>query len=161
MSDEYKPLKQSAESARAELDRARAEGKDADTLLREAAMSTPTQFGLPTTWGQRGGPISVDGPTAKIVAPTDHDVATYALSQVGAVCGSCKYFDLETGRAEIARQKFMERIVREEEWKTYHLGPVDAFGLCGASGGEMACNVVTEACDQYRPKRRKGRLKGT
>ena len=34
--------------------------------------------------------------------------------------------------------------------------PVDAVGLCGAAGGEMATTTVSKACDQFRPRGSRG-----
>jgi hypothetical protein len=95
------------------------------------------------------------GRDARIVAPSDQEVADFAVSQRRTTCGSCKHFDLENGREEIIRQRFAERLVLEEKWQLKHLGaPIEAIGLCGASGGEMATTFLSMACDQYREGRK-------
>lgn len=125
----------------------------AEDLEHEYQTSTPMKFGLPTTWKNSDGSVILDGPRSNIVVPTPREVQSYGEDIPRNVCGHCRYFDLEKGRNEIVRQKFLERVVHDEKWKMKHLGgPVDALGLCGASGGEKATFYVSKACDQFRPK---------
>jgi len=130
--------------------RAQAEGRDADAMLEDAKRARPHKMGLPTTWGDRDNPVR--GPDAKVIVADDKEVASYGFGG-HRVCGECKYIDLENGRREIIKQRFGERLVREQEWQLKHLGvPPDALGLCGAGDGEMATTVVSKACDQFRPR---------
>jgi len=125
-----------------------------EDLKQDYATSTPTKVGLPTTWRNSDGAVSLPGPRASVIeAPTAREVQSYGIDTPRNVCGECKYFDLEKGRVEIAKQRFLERVTRDEKWKLKHLGgPVDALGLCGASGGEKATFYVSKSCDQYRPR---------
>lgn len=130
--------------------RAKAEDRSAEDLVREAAAATPTKLGLPTAWGDRDAPVRLRGKDA-IVLANGKEVAAYAFGGVN-VCGECRYFDIKNGRTEIIKQKFGERLVREQEWQLKHLGvPADSLALCGASGGELAVTVISKSCDQFRP----------
>ncbi len=81
--------------------------------------------------------------------PTAKDVETYSTVHRN-VCGHCKYFDLETGRKEMIRQGFLERMAFDEKWKLSHLGAqLDELGLCGASGGGTVTSFIAKACDHY------------
>jgi hypothetical protein len=126
------------------FERAAVVGPDREKLATEYARVTDT--GIPTfleSGGQRLRGRSLQQVTAA-------EVAAFG-SPRAAVCGSCKFFDLENGRREIVRQKFGEKLVKDYEWKLKHLGAEpDAIGLCGASGGEIATTFVSKACDQYR-----------
>lgn len=113
-------------------------------------------LGIPTVWqdgasGQKfaGKPAAVHVATASETEQLVHSGPTTFI------CGFCKYFDLENGRKEIARQRFAERLVHDEQWKLKHLGaPIDTIGLCGASNGEVATSFVSKGCDQFRAKGR-------
>ncbi len=130
--------------------RASAENRSADELLEIAARATPQKMGLPTTWGDRDAPVR--GPDAKVVLPDGEQVRSYGFGG-HRVCGECNYFDVENGRKEIIKQRFGERLVREQEWQLKHLGvPPDSLALCGASGGELAVTVVSKCCDQFRSR---------
>lgn len=107
--------------------------------------------GLPTTFRSGDGKHHLQTAPTQIVTPDGDDVAAYGIQGV-AVCGHCKFYDLENGRKEIIRQKFGEKLLREYEWKLKHIGDADALGLCGASAGETAVSFVSRACDQFRPK---------
>ena len=131
------------------FERAAVEGPDREQLEAEFARAVQPQ-GLPTTI--RSGPHAVQT-TTTVVRPSVNDVLVFG-DRGALTCGSCKYFDLENGRKEIVRQRFGEKVVKDYEWKLRHLGAdVDAIGLCGASGGEMATSFVSKACDQYRAKK--------
>lgn len=116
---------------------------------------------LPTTWidGQRRG-HRTPGPATPVMMPSEEEVSRYgpvaeALEEL-RVCGACRFFDHQGGREEIMRQRFLERLVREEEWKLEHLGaPPDDLGLCGQSNGEMVTSKMASAhnCDMFRRAR--------
>lgn len=111
-----------------------------------------TKVGVPTTWANADGSAVVRGEPTQVITPSAQQIEAFKESP-RAVCGHCKYFDLENGRKEIVRQRFAERLVHDQEWKLKHLGgPPDSIGLCGASGGELATTFVSKACDQYREK---------
>jgi hypothetical protein len=114
---------------------------------RDPKASAPI---MPVIW--QGGDGQLRSNAHVVDSVTDDEREAYMNANVN-VCGSCKFFDLEKGQAEMMRQQFPQRLVREEGWKLHHLGaPLEYVGLCGASGGEMATTVVSKACDQYRPK---------
>jgi hypothetical protein len=110
------------------------------------------QSGIPVAYRDGSGKTHLRGSNAPIVAPDGRELETFANPRA-QVCGNCKYFDLESGRREIIRQRFAEQLVKEYEWKMHHLGaPVDSIALCGASNGELAITFVSAACDQFRTK---------
>ena len=136
--------------------RADAEARTPDELLDIAARATPQKMGLPTTWGDRDAPVR--GPDAKVIAANGEQVRSYGFGG-HSVCGECKYFDVENGRAEIIKQRFAERLVREQEWQMKHLGvPADSLALCGAGGGELVVHSSEGAFQGFasaaRPQRR-------
>lgn len=107
--------------------------------------------GIPTTMTAGDGHVRLPMAPTRVITPDSGEVELYG-DQRAKICGHCKFFDLETGRRELVRQRFGERLVREYEWQLKHVGDLDALGLCGASGGEMATQFPSKACDQYRPK---------
>lgn len=136
----------------------RAQGVTLEQLEFETRDVEPTPLGVPTQWRDSQGKVHLQGPDARVVRPDDKEIAEFGISQRRTVCGDCKYFDLETGRKEIIRQRFGERLVREEQWQLKHLGgPIESIGLCGASNGEMATTFLSQACDQYRQRASKTR----
>jgi hypothetical protein len=108
---------------------------------------------LPTTWKDGTTGHTIKGRGARVITPSGADIKSYGEGNM-AVCGHCKYYDLESGRKELVRQRFGEMLVREHEWKLKHLGDVDTLALCGASGGETCVAFVSAACDQFRPRKR-------
>lgn len=134
--------------------RAVEQGPDKETLARETADLRPAG-GLPTYWEDGATGKRFEGkPTSVIHTPTEQEVSQLGdLEMRHEICGFCRHFDLENGRKEIARQRFAERLVHDERWKLHHLGaPIDAIGLCGASGGDTATSFVAKGCDQFRRK---------
>ena len=127
----------------------------ATTTLEELKRTVDPRpaAGIPTTWQDSSGKTHLKGPATRVVTPTQSELEEFTRARPFDICGYCKYFDLENGRKEIARQRFAERLVHDERWKLHHLGaPVDAIGLCGASNGELATSYLSRGCDQYRFK---------
>jgi hypothetical protein len=130
------------------------EEKTRDAL--EHAKGNTTRMGLPLEWVDGASGRAYKGGSVPLHRPSPGDIQNYAEAP-RTVCGNCKHFELEHGRREIARQRFAERLVHEEEWQLQHLGvPLDHVGLCGMSNGEMAVTIISPGCDQWRD--RKGRL---
>lgn len=129
-------------------------GPSREALAEEfAAGGAPQPTGIPTVWQDGASGQKFAGKPAAVHIATAGE--TEQLAAIGGtfICGFCKYFDLENGRKEIARQRFAERLVNDEQWKLRHLGaPIDTIGLCGASNGEVATSFVSKGCDQYRQK---------
>lgn len=126
-------------------------GPDLETVQREAFEST-VQQSLPIMWKDGAGKTHLKGTNA-IVTATGEDVRQFGKAP-GRVCGTCRFFDLEKGRTEMLRQKFPQRMVKDERWSLRYFGvPLSHVGLCGASGGEKATTSISNAgvCDQYRP----------
>ncbi len=91
------------------------------------------------------------------VTPTINTPAAEELKLYGTeikVCGECKFFNRsDAARDDIWRQRFYERLVREEQWKVKYLGSDPrSHGLCDASGGETLTGQFHKACDQYKPR---------
>lgn len=127
-----------------------------DTALREAAVSAPKQMGLPVQFRDGHSGRSAGAQRARVERVSAQDIRNYA-SAPRNVCGTCRFFHLKRGQEAIVKQKFLDRLVREEGWQTKHIGaPPDHLGLCGQSNGELAVTTVSPGCDGWRD--RKGRL---
>lgn len=114
---------------------------------------------VPTVWRTADGrAVRSESP---IVPPDETDARM--MEQAYNVCGSCKYFELLEGQRLMKAQKFVERLVREDKWKTEHLvSPLNQLGLCSAhDSGAQQDHTITgqmhKACDQYRDD--KGRVR--
>jgi hypothetical protein len=138
--------------------KARAAGRTAEEIKadyeRGVTEGRVKKFGLPVHMQNSDGSVKLRGRDAQIVTPDAAQVRQFADMAPRKVCGDCKHFDLEKGREEIIKQRFAEKLVNDYEWALRHLGgPVDTVGLCGMSGGSMACLVTSPACEQHKPKR--------
>jgi hypothetical protein len=128
------------------------ENKSREQLRHEDASAVRTHLGVPVNWLNNGKRASSS--LAGIVSPTGEDLHSYAVPPK-RVCGDCKKFNIESGRQAIVKQRFAERLVREEDWALRHLGvPLDHYGMCDESGGTMITSSVANAdkCDGYRAK---------
>jgi hypothetical protein len=114
---------------------------------------------VPTIWKNPDG--SATRSSSPVVAPDQMDpLEREMLTETFRTCGQCKYFEHAHGQAEMHAQRFVERLVREDNWQTRHLvSPLNELGICGAhsagTGGEDQCLTGTmhKACDQWRPRR--------
>lgn len=143
--------------------RAAQEAAARSETTQEEVLAEPMQAmraGLPVNWRDGAGKHNVRGHDL-VPKASAKDIENYANPPT-RTCGQCQFFNLEQGRQEMARQRFAERVVLEDEWRLHHLGaPLDHYGLCDASGGTMATSSVTDAgsCDQFRPNKRLFRLR--
>ena len=111
---------------------------------------------MPTVWRGAGGQaIRSESP---VVHPDQMNPKERAmLTETFDTCGTCKYFEHDHGQAQIASQRFIERLTREEDWQVKHLcSPVNELGVCGAhdsgrNSDQMITGTMHRACDQYRP----------
>lgn len=79
------------------------------------------------------------------------------IRKTSRVCGECKFFDLRRGQELIQKNRFIERIQREEGWDPRFLGsPPHMLGVCRAHGGssvkaagECITGLFHRACDQF------------
>lgn len=127
-----------------ETDLMRAQQKSIEQLDAEHANDAPGGA-LPVTWSSggrkmRGRPL--------MVLPDEHDVEVFGRTRVNT-CGQCKNYDLEGGRREIIKQRFAERLVREEQWKLHHLGDVDSLAIC-KQRPSMAISYISPSCDLFK-----------
>lgn len=92
-------------------------------------------------------------PREQVIAEASpDDVNVYGRADQ-RTCGTCRYFEYEHGQQAIKRQRFLERLVLEEGWKTRHMGAAPStFGVCGAGDGSMITSCHSKACDQYNPR---------
>jgi hypothetical protein len=115
---------------------------------------------MPVVWkGKDGEAIRSTSP---VVHPDEMDpLEREMLTETFQTCGGCKYFERAHGQAEMVRQRFVERLVREDNWQVRHLvSPLNELGICGAhdsgKGGEQTLTgTMHKACDQWRPARGK------
>lgn len=141
--------------ARSMLQRAHADKGELEDKLTEVATSMqPERGGIPLSFRDGDGKVHLKG--GQLVQATPHDIENYTQAPT-RVCGTCRHFKLKEGQKKMMDERFAERIVLEEEWKLHHLGaPLDHFGVCDASGGQMATTTVSKAddCASYRPRNR-------
>lgn len=129
--------------------RLRAAKTSREQLRHEFKGVTPTSA-LPVTYND-----GVRAQDAQVSAPNRRDLQLYREGD-RKVCGNCKHFDLEGGRVQMVRERFLERIVLEQEWALRHLGvkQLDELGVCRDRDGTMATGFMSKACpDGYREKR--------
>jgi len=125
-----------------------------DAKVAEASQMQGEQFGLPLNLRDAQGHHNLDGGHLIKNASAD-DVHKYSRA-AGKTCGTCEKFELKRGQHEIVKQRFLERLVLEQEWQLKHIGaPIDHIGICGESGGEMATTTVSAAsdCAGYKPRK--------
>ncbi len=142
--------------ARSVAEQAAADPSDIDDKLADRAQLQPMQGGLPVEFvDDYVAPTRrLRGKSAPIVGATAGEIENYAEAP-RRTCGTCRHFELRRGRQEIVRQKFLQRLVLEENWKLQHLGvPADHLGICGQKPS-MATSTVTNAgtCPGYRARR--------
>jgi hypothetical protein len=138
--------------ARAIQQRVLGENKSREELLHEDDTAIRTHLGVPVNWLNNGKTSSSS--LAGVVGPTGEEVRSYANPPKN-VCGTCKKFNVESGRKAMIEQRFGERLVRELDWKLRHLGvPLDHVGMCDESGGTMVTCSISNAdgCPGYRTK---------
>lgn len=126
---------------------------DLETLRNKLGNTAPGNA-IPVTW--KNGHTGQKMKGRPLIVLPDAEEAELFSARSRQICGGCKYFDLETGRKEMSRQGFAQKLVHEYDWKLRHLGAdPEAIGLCGASGGKTATSVISKACDQYRERGRR------
>jgi hypothetical protein len=103
---------------------------------------------LPVTWSN--GQQQIQGKRALVVAPDASETARFA-SPRAATCADCVSFDLEAGQRAMAKERFLERLVIENNWKTKYLGsPPQTMGFC-RQGDHTLTSAFAAACQHYRP----------
>jgi hypothetical protein len=114
---------------------------------------------MPTVWrGKDGSGIRTKSP---VVHPDDMSAAEMdMLATVYNTCGQCRHFEKAEGQAQIVAQRFVERLVLEENWQVKHLvSPLNTLGLCGehsaGTGNEdqLLTGTIVKACDHFTPDR--------
>ncbi len=110
---------------------------------------------MPTVWrGKDGAAIRANSPVVHPdeMSPAERDMLTTTYN----TCGQCHYFEKAEGQAQMEAQKFLERLVREENWQLKHLAsPINTLGMCGehssgAGGDQMLTGTIVKACDHFR-----------
>lgn len=132
-----------------ETDLMRAQTKTLNQLDAEHANDVPAGSSLPVIWKDGATGKKMKGRPLTVV-PTEEEVARLS-SPRAATCGTCKYYDLEGGRKEIIEQRFLERLVQEEQWKVHHLGDISSAGVC-RERPSMVVTYVSSACESYRQR---------
>lgn len=94
--------------------------------------------------------------SAAVVTPDAGEMARYGNAGMHQVCATCLKFRLKQGQAAMAAERFLERLVIEEGWKTKHLGaPPSTFGLCAETNDKIT-SAYARACEHWRG--RNGRI---
>lgn len=101
-----------------------------------------------------GSPAEI--PSQVIKAPTKEEIERI---ETGRTCGNCDCYEYDAGQEEIRRQRFFERMVKDEQWKAEWLAnpnamSLDQMGMCGQSD-DMAVPAMAPGCPEWR-ERRKG-----
>jgi hypothetical protein len=118
----------------------------------------PSSVVMPTVWkGKDGTAIRSNTP---VVHPDDMGKAERdMLTTTYNTCGQCQYFEKAEGQHQMTAQRFLERLVREEDWRAHHLASQPGeMGLCGAhssgrGGDQMLTGPLCKACSQFRPNK--------
>lgn len=126
--------------------------------MSDDEMKSYGQPNIPTMWRGAGGETIRS--SSPIVHPDDMDpLEREMMTETFKACGECKYFEHTHGQSEMHAQKFVERLVREDNWQVRHLAsPLNELGICGAhSSGtgndeQVLTGTMHKACDQWRPK---------
>lgn len=107
---------------------------------------------LPVTWKANGKEYA-GRPLIAQATKAEEKLFTRADPKT---CADCRHFRLEDGQNAMKKQRFLERIVREEQWKTKYMGSSpETFGFCNRS--DALASMFAPACDQYKPAN--GRLR--
>lgn len=88
----------------------------------------------------------------RIYRPSSADVERYkAIHERG--CWNCRFFDQEAGAQEAMRQRFWDRIRREQGWQGGEdwTGPIIDYGLCTDHGGLLAYRWASAERDGENP----------
>ena len=88
------------------------------------------------TAGEDGRPL--------VVMPNDSEVGR-ALT-VNRLCGFCKNWDHELGQKECQRQKFWQRMLRDEKYKADWFEDPRSYGLCRVFEGRLVPFVAPATC---------------
>ena len=113
---------------------------------------------VPTIWKGK------DGQAVKSQSPVVHpdemtDAERKLLTETVNTCGQCKFFSRAEGQKRMEAQRFVDRLVQEENWQTRHLvSPLNELGLCGQhesgrSAESMLTGTMHQACDAFRAAR--------
>lgn len=112
------------------------------------------KLGYRSDYQSLGTPGTEHQISGSVPAELAHAVST------GEVCARCVYFERAQGQKLMEAQRFVERLVREQDWKVKYLAsPLNDLGICGAhsSGRGGADETITGAmhrsCDQFRPNK--------
>lgn len=68
----------------------------------------------------------------------DENHPQYQAAMMKQVCRDCVNFDVEAAQQAMMEQRFVERMVKDEEWQERWLEPYQSYGVCWAfsdSGG--------------------------
>jgi hypothetical protein len=113
--------------------------------------STPGTRSIPIEWGNNPAKEKAK-PQSLIQLPNLEEQLAYADAFHHVTCGTCRKFRLKMGQETMQRERFLERLVIEEGWKTKHLGaPPSAMGLC-AETSDTITSAFARGCEHYRPR---------
>lgn len=85
--------------------------------------------------------------------PNVEQQLAYAEAHRHVTCGTCAKFNLTAGQGQMRKERFLERLVIEEQWKAKHLGaPVNTMGMCGEHNGELLTSAFARGCEHFRPR---------
>jgi hypothetical protein len=122
-----------------------------DGSNEQEGPSEPVVGSIPVTITNPSSGRTVAGKRALVVAPNAGEVGAYSNARA-QTCGTCRKFRLHDGQAAMAKQRFLERIVIEEGWKTKYLGASPkTYGLC-AETNETITSYLTTACEHWRDR---------
>lgn len=110
---------------------------------------------------QVGGPVEQP---SQIIKPTAQDMHNLHRLHCHRFCGNCRYFRYQEGQAEIAKQRFFERMQREQGWKGggEWTGDPRHYGICDDKGDtavyywapvEPIPGEAETGCNNWRPSR--------
>jgi hypothetical protein len=111
----------------------------------------PGTRSIPINWGTN--PHAERAKEESLIQmPNLEQQLAYADAHHHVTCGTCRKFRLKMGQDQMQKERFLERLVIEEQWKTKHLGaPPTTMGLC-AETSDTITSAFARGCEHYRPR---------
>jgi hypothetical protein len=78
--------------------------------------------------------LRADGAT-RVLVPEDDP--RYERALAGRKCGVCRHFNLAEGQKSIREQRFIERMMQDERWRSEWFNKWEEYGMCDHFDGRL------------------------